>query len=318
MRKGTVEESYVLDAADLKRQGALRSGYAASLTWTRAGKPDGSIGIRADDDGLWLSYTTSSQRQGYSGDQHYHIMVTRVPAAIGGERAFFGCPGCHEPVRKVYLPPSALTFLCRGCHELSYRSRRVRKGSFLWLWRRLNELEREAAKPMTPRRWLALMRETAKLREALAARDPLPSMIAAAAKLEAWVSRQERGPGRPSKRELREQERASRAQRAAEAAQIEKRPPGRPKEKRPYRRRVVPILSPRLPAGQAYCVRCHDRRELVRGKLVTLANGRPALRGRCGTCRAGMQRIVSRAASLVMSGNVTQRGKAGAAVALAG
>jgi hypothetical protein len=33
------------------------------------------------------------------------------------------CPGCDEPVRKLYAPPGAQHFLCRGCHDLVYRRR---------------------------------------------------------------------------------------------------------------------------------------------------------------------------------------------------
>jgi hypothetical protein len=33
------------------------------------------------------------------------------------------CPGCDEPRRKLYAPPGAEHFLCRGCHDLVYRRR---------------------------------------------------------------------------------------------------------------------------------------------------------------------------------------------------
>ena len=31
------------------------------------------------------------------------------------------CPNCDEPRRKLYAPPGAVHFLCRGCHDLVYR-----------------------------------------------------------------------------------------------------------------------------------------------------------------------------------------------------
>ena len=34
------------------------------------------------------------------------------------------CPGCDEPLRKLYAPPGAGHFLCRSCHDLVYRQRR--------------------------------------------------------------------------------------------------------------------------------------------------------------------------------------------------
>jgi hypothetical protein len=33
------------------------------------------------------------------------------------------CPGCDEPVRKLYAPPGGKHFLCRSCHNLVYRKR---------------------------------------------------------------------------------------------------------------------------------------------------------------------------------------------------
>jgi hypothetical protein len=33
------------------------------------------------------------------------------------------CPGCDEPLRKLYAPPGAEHFLCRACHDLVYRRR---------------------------------------------------------------------------------------------------------------------------------------------------------------------------------------------------
>jgi hypothetical protein len=33
------------------------------------------------------------------------------------------CPDCDQPVRKLYAPPGAAHFLCRGCHGLVYRRR---------------------------------------------------------------------------------------------------------------------------------------------------------------------------------------------------
>ena len=45
--------------------------------------------------------------------------IILVPSKPGLAR----CPGCDEPLRKLYAPPGAEHFLCRGCHDLVYRRR---------------------------------------------------------------------------------------------------------------------------------------------------------------------------------------------------
>jgi hypothetical protein len=39
-----------------------------------------------------------------------------------GQPALAHCPGCEQPLRKLYAPPGAAHFLCRCCHGLVYRS----------------------------------------------------------------------------------------------------------------------------------------------------------------------------------------------------
>lgn len=42
---------------------------------------------------------------------------------------------------------------------------------------------------------------------------------------------------------------------------------------------------------QGYCVKCRGQRELRDPEPVTLKNGRPAVRGRCGMCGTVVVRI---------------------------
>jgi hypothetical protein len=42
---------------------------------------------------------------------------------VAGKPGLADCPGCDEPVRKLYAPPGAEHFLCRSCHDLVYRKR---------------------------------------------------------------------------------------------------------------------------------------------------------------------------------------------------
>lgn len=42
---------------------------------------------------------------------------------------------------------------------------------------------------------------------------------------------------------------------------------------------------------QAYCVKCRQKRDMKDPELVTLKNGKPARKGKCGTCGTNMFRI---------------------------
>ena len=40
-----------------------------------------------------------------------------------------------------------------------------------------------------------------------------------------------------------------------------------------------------------YCLKCRESREMQDAEQVTMKNGRPATRGKCGECGAGMYKI---------------------------
>ncbi len=42
---------------------------------------------------------------------------------------------------------------------------------------------------------------------------------------------------------------------------------------------------------EAYCVKCKAKKQMKDPKATTLANGRPATKGKCPTCSTGMFRI---------------------------
>ena len=42
---------------------------------------------------------------------------------------------------------------------------------------------------------------------------------------------------------------------------------------------------------QAYCVKCHTKREMRDPKSITMKNGKPATQGTCPVCRTKMFRI---------------------------
>jgi len=45
-------------------------------------------------------------------------------------------------------------------------------------------------------------------------------------------------------------------------------------------------------AEQAYCVKCKGKVAISNGEKVTMKNGRPAMKGKCGKCGTGVYRIL--------------------------
>ncbi len=56
----------------------------------------------------------------------------------------------------------------------------------------------------------------------------------------------------------------------------------------------VRVYSPQKKEGrpmQAYCMKCHAKKEMKDPKAITMKNGRPATQGICPTCGTKMFRI---------------------------
>lgn len=47
---------------------------------------------------------------------------------------------------------------------------------------------------------------------------------------------------------------------------------------------------------EGYCVKCKAKRTIKDGKVVKMANGRPAMKGTCPVCGTGMFKILPPAA----------------------
>ncbi len=46
-------------------------------------------------------------------------------------------------------------------------------------------------------------------------------------------------------------------------------------------------------AVMGYCVKCREKREMDGAEQIEMKNGRPAMKGKCGTCGTGMFKIMS-------------------------
>ena len=188
-------------------------------------------------------------------------------------------------MRVLYAPihHGGSRFLCRTCHGLSYRSRQEHKPRFAQLMDRLERLQ--------TRLWRAPADAESLIEQARQLRTQFEDYTQ---RHRGRPNAKLRGrPGRPSKRQLRERVAQARAQHIAAQEARPKRPRAHPKTKRPYTRRQLLELSPPASDGEAFCVRCRDRRLLNDTLTVTLSNGRVARRGTCSTCGTRLCRLLS-------------------------
>lgn len=108
-----------LDVRELSRQGALREGVQAVITWRQGQKGESSIKLTCDRQGIVLTYR--AQRAGGAWQTvHQEIAVERVRTGFG-TRALLRCSECQRRVALVYLN-ARLIFVCRVCLALPYKS----------------------------------------------------------------------------------------------------------------------------------------------------------------------------------------------------
>ena len=265
--KQTVDESLALDILAFARKGYLSPETRGQCSWKRGGKKAGTVFFVARHDALDLIYDLGSFDAAETLHRAYRVPLERTPARLGGERVWFLCPACHTRARKLYLPPGRTYFLCRTCHQLSYASRQTRDPAPVKTLERIETLTTTLAdSKIDSRRWRRIYRETEEAVCAFGESDFLTEV----------------------RRPLR-----SRAKRKAapEEAPV-KRGRGRPKEKRPYVRRAPFTEGGKESLQESLCMRCRDYRQMQDPQPVTLPNGRPALKGHCPVCGAGMCHII--------------------------
>jgi hypothetical protein len=122
-KRRTVESALTLDVGRFVHEGIIgpdvwRSG---SWQWTYADGDKARISYEVNTAGpsWWarLHYTI-----GGTQDLDYKVTLAQTRQHFGGMRWWWRCPQCHRRARKLYLPSRATRFLCRGCHDLAYRS----------------------------------------------------------------------------------------------------------------------------------------------------------------------------------------------------
>jgi predicted dithiol-disulfide oxidoreductase (DUF899 family) len=98
LARETVENSLVLDAFELARNGRLRDGGAGTIVWFRDDREIARVTWRVEDDEYLHLLYTDARGDGQTTEDFYWLWLERTPAPIGGERVWFACPWCEKRV----------------------------------------------------------------------------------------------------------------------------------------------------------------------------------------------------------------------------
>ena len=114
-----IDSANSLDVRQLARQGALREGVQAVITWRRGQQEEGAIEFACESRGIVLQYQV--QRVGGAWQTvHQEIALERIRTGFG-TRALLRCSECQRRTAVVYLS-NRLIFVCRVCMALPYKS----------------------------------------------------------------------------------------------------------------------------------------------------------------------------------------------------
>lgn len=97
----------------------LPAGSRKTLSWTRGGRPSGTLRVTSEAETLVLRYTAA---EGAPWGQW--VDLVRVPCPFGGSRPWFCCPACGRHCGTLFL--GRYGFTCRSCADLTYQSTRER------------------------------------------------------------------------------------------------------------------------------------------------------------------------------------------------
>lgn len=119
--KRTTDDYRQLDVRALRRLGCLRAGCTHAATWTRRGRPGGTLHVTAcHDDGPDPALADTLI---FEHGVRYRVRVLWTPNTFGGLVPWVVCPvrGCG---RRVLILYGGKVFACRHCQQLVYPSQR--------------------------------------------------------------------------------------------------------------------------------------------------------------------------------------------------
>jgi hypothetical protein len=122
----TCESCTSIDVRRWHREGRLGAGQYFSCSWTRGGKPTGSIGVRTESDAVVLIYRSQSWDTSEWKLIEQRVPVTWTACHLGGQRPWFVCStycnGRYCGRRAAVLYGAGELFACRRCYGLAYVS----------------------------------------------------------------------------------------------------------------------------------------------------------------------------------------------------
>jgi hypothetical protein len=136
------EQMLSLDIRGLQRKGLLAPNQFFSWSWSRDGKPAGSVGVITSEHAVTLNYHHAPYEHEPS-EVRCRIRLTRTPCHYGKSRPWFICPDCGRRCAVVYGISRYGNFACRVCQQLGYSSEA--EDPIDRTWRKQQKLEAKLA-----------------------------------------------------------------------------------------------------------------------------------------------------------------------------
>jgi hypothetical protein len=117
----TCEECKSLDVRRWHREGHLQAWQSFSASWSRGGKPDGSVSAWTEHDSIVLTFSWRGSESAEWKPVEQRVKIVWTNCHLGGRRPWFQCAACARRVAKLYLCGRPI-FACRHCYGLAYTS----------------------------------------------------------------------------------------------------------------------------------------------------------------------------------------------------
>ena len=108
-----------LDVRVLSRQGALREGVHAVITWRQGQQAESSISFSCLRHEIVLEYRTRIGSEAWYPVRQ-EIALEWLPQSLGGRRVWLRCPDCQRRAALVYRS-GRRGYVCRLCTGLPYK-----------------------------------------------------------------------------------------------------------------------------------------------------------------------------------------------------
>jgi hypothetical protein len=119
------EEVRYVDINRWNRDRLLWTGNIINWCWYRNGEKVAGISVWVEKENSLRFQYKSRVNRGEWEDIDYIVLITRTRCNYGGSRPWFECPQCKRRVAKLYS--GGHYFLCRHCHNITYKSRSQQK-----------------------------------------------------------------------------------------------------------------------------------------------------------------------------------------------